>query len=64
MTVTIEGVKAAFVGKETDSSGAVWVNYEAKCLCPGGSVTFIKGDVNRDGVVDLTDYSDLAKYFA
>ena len=23
-----------------------------------------KGDVNRDGVVDLSDYSDLAKYFA
>ena len=25
---------------------------------------FKKGDVNRDGVVDLSDYSDLAKYFA
>ena len=29
---------------------------------PGHS--FLKGDVNRDGVVDLSDYSDLAKYLA
>ena len=26
--------------------------------------TVMKGDVNRDGFVDLSDYSDLAKYFA
>ncbi|MBR6102986.1 MAG: dockerin type I repeat-containing protein [Ruminococcus sp.] len=27
-------------------------------------ITRYRGDVNRDGAVDLSDYSDLAKYFA
>ena len=60
--VTIAGVPAEFVSKTNDQYGNEWVTYAADFLCTDSTVR--KGDVNNDGVVDVTDLTVLARSLA